>query len=76
MTESPKLLDQVRNEIRLRHYSYRTEQAYVMWIKHYIHFHNIQHPLKLDDSSVVAFLTHLAINRRVALSTQNQALNA
>jgi len=76
LASSPKLLDQVRTEIRVRHYSYRTEQAYIMWIKHYIRFHSIQHPLSLDESSVSAFLTHLAIKRRVAPGTQNQALNA
>lgn len=71
-----KLMDQLKQAIRVRHYSYRTEQAYSMWVRHYIHFHKLQHPSKLDESHVAAFLTHLAINRRVAPNTQNQALNA
>ncbi len=76
MSKPLKLLDQVKQAIRVRHYSYRTEQSYVMWVKQYIRFHNIQHPQNLDESDVSKFLTHLAINRRVAPSTQNQALNA
>jgi len=76
MSKPLKLLDQVKQAIRVRHYSYRTEQSYVMWIKRYIRFHNIQHPQNLDESDVSKFLTHLAIDRRVAPNTQNQALNA
>lgn len=76
MSKSTKLLDQVREAIRVRHYSYRTEQCYVMWIKQYIRFHSIKHPNTLDESDVSAFLSHLALDRKVAPNTQNQALNA
>ena len=76
MSKPLKLLDQVKQAIRVRHYSYRTEQSYIMWVKQYIRFHNIQHPKNLDESDVSKFLTHLAINKRVAPNTQNQALNA
>jgi len=73
---SPKLLDQVRQAIRLKHYSIRTEQAYVGWIKRFILFHNKRHPKNMGTPEVTAFLTHLAIDRHVAASTQNQALSA
>jgi len=72
----PRLLDQVRNVIRCKHYSIRTEQSYIDWIKRYIFFHNKQHPEILDDRHVSAFLTHLAVDKKVASSTQNQALCA
>jgi integron integrase len=71
-----KLLDQVRDAIRLKHYSIRTEQAYVNWIKRYIYFHNVRHPAEMGAAEVEAFLTHLAVNENVAASTQNQALSA
>jgi integron integrase len=71
-----KLLDQVRDAIRLKHYSIRTEQAYVNWIKRYIHFHNVRHPADMGAPEVQAFLTHLAVEGNVAASTQNQALSA
>jgi hypothetical protein len=74
--ESPRLLDQVRELIRIRHYSVRTEQAYVQWIRRYILFHDKRHPLELGADEVTAFLSHLAVKRNVAASTQNQALNA
>lgn len=73
---SPRLLDQVRELIRIRHYSIRTEQAYVQWIKRFILFHNKRHPLEMGADEVTAFLSHLAVKRNVAASTQNQALNA
>lgn len=76
MSKQIKLLDQLRIAIRTRHYSYRTEQAYVMWTKQYIRFHNIQHPQNLNETDVSQFLSHLAVHRRVAPNTQNQALNA
>jgi integron integrase len=76
MSKPLKLMDQLRQAIRALHYSYRTEQAYSMWVRHYIHFHQLQHPKNLCESDVSAFLTHLAINRQVAPNTQNQALNA
>lgn len=72
----PKLLDQVRGKIRLRHYSIRTEQSYVDWIKRFIFFHGKHHPKDLGAQEVEAFLTHLAVEGRVAASTQNQAKSA
>ena len=72
----PKLLDQVREAIRLKHYSIRTEEAYVNWIKRYIFFHNKRHPKDMGTPEIEAFLTHLAVKRNVAASTQNQALSA
>jgi len=71
-----KLLDQVRTEIRLRNYSIRTEQAYVLWIKRYVIFHHKTHPLQLGPPHVKKFLTDLALKHNVAAATQNQALNA
>jgi integron integrase len=72
----PKLLEQVRTVIRLRHYSLRTEQTYVSWIKQYIFFNDKRHPAELGAAEVTRFLSHLAVSRRVAASTQNQALAA
>jgi len=69
----PKLLDQVRAKIRLKHYSIRTEQAYADWIKRYILHFGKRHPRDLGASEVEQFLTHLAVNGKVAASTQNQA---
>ena len=71
-----KLLDQVRDAIRLKHYSIRTEQAYVNWIKRYIYFHNVRHPAEMGAPEIQAFLTHLAVEKNVAASTQNQAFSA
>ena len=72
----PKLLDRVRHTIRTRHYSRRTEQAYVDWIRRYIVFHRVTHPAQMGASEVSQFLTWLAVHRRVSASTQNQALSA
>ena len=72
----PRLLDEVRNTIRLRHYSLRTEKAYLGWIKRYILFHNKTHPKDMGAEQVRSFLTHLAVRENVAASTQSQALNA
>lgn len=72
----PKLLDQVRHAIRLKHYSIRTEQSYIEWIRRYIHFHHKQHPADMDARHISSFLTYLAVQRKVASSTQNQALCA
>lgn len=72
----PRLLDHVRNIIRCKHYSIRTEHSYVEWIKRYIYFHEKQHPGDLEEQHISAFLTHLAVERKVASSTQNQALCA
>src|SRR5712691_3959992 len=72
---SPKLLDRVREAIRLRHYSRRTEQAYVAWIRRFIVFHGKRHPRELGEREVTAFVSSLAA-RGVSASTQNQALSA
>lgn len=72
----PKLLDQVRHAIRSRHYSYRTEQAYIHWIKRFIYFTGKRHPGTLGKSEVTDFLNHLASDRDVAAATQNQALSS
>jgi len=72
----PKLLDQVRDAIRLRHYSIRTEQAYTDWIRRFILFHGKRHPREMAEAEVTEFLTHLARAGNVAASTQNQALSA
>lgn len=74
--EPPKLLDQVRGKIRLKHYSIRTEQAYVDWIKRYILHFDKQHPKDLGAAEVEQFLTYLAVVGKVAASTQNQAKSA
>jgi integron integrase len=77
MEHRPKrLLDQVRDAIRLKHYSIRTEESYVTWIKRYILFHNKRHPKEMTSAEIEAFLTHLAVQQNVAASTQNQALSA
>ena len=72
----PKLLDQVRDAIRLRHYSIRTEQVYINWIKRFILFHNKRHPTEMAEAEVRKFLSYLARIGNVAASTQNQALSA
>lgn len=71
-----RLLDQVRQQMRLRHYSLRTERTYVAWIKRYVHFHRLRHPAEMGAAEVAAFLSHLATEGRVAAPTQNQALSA
>jgi integron integrase len=72
----PRLLDDVRAILRARHYSLRTEEAYVGWIRRFIRFNHLRHPDELGGPEVSAFLTHLAVEGRVAASTQNQALAA
>src|SRR5947208_5368908 len=72
----PKLLDQVRQAIRLRHYSGSTEEAYVHWIRRFIVFHGKRHPSEMGAAEVSAFVSWLATARRVSASTQNQALSA
>jgi site-specific recombinase XerD len=74
--QPPKPLDRVRAVCRVRHYSIRTEDAYHDWIERFIRFHGIRHPQEMAEPEVNAFLTHLAVNRNVAASTQNQALSA
>lgn len=71
-----RLLDQVRESIRLRHYSRRTEEAYVRWVLRFVKFHGKRHPGELGAIEIEEFLSHLATRRRVAAATQNQALNA
>ena len=72
----PKLLDRVRLRLRVKHYSVRTEQTYLDWIRRYILFHHKRHPNEMGETQIAEFLTHLAIDGRVAASTQNQALSA
>ena len=71
-----KLMDQIRTTLRRRHYSPRTEDAYTDWILRYIRFHGIRHSGKMGPDEVVAFLNHLALERRLSASTQNQCLSA
>jgi site-specific recombinase XerD len=72
----PKLLDQLRHALHVRHYSRRTEQAYVSWVKRFIFFHNVRHPQEMAEPEINAFLSHLATVKKVSASTQNQALSA
>jgi len=72
----PKLLDQVREAIRMRHYSLRTEKAYIHWIKRFIFFHRKRHPIAMGEAEIGQFLSSLAVEAHVSASTQNQALNA
>ena len=76
MSGGSRLLDQVRDIIRIKHYSIRTEQAYLQWIRRYILFHGKRHPSELGSEHLSTFLSHLAMRGNVAASTQNQALNA
>jgi hypothetical protein len=71
-----RLLDQVREVLRLKHYSLRTEETYVGWIKRFIFFHQKRHPREMGESEIVAFLSDLAVRQHVSASTQNQAFNA
>ncbi len=66
-----KLLDQVRSVIRTKHYSYRTEQNYVQWIRRFILFNKKRHPKEMREEEINQFLTHLAVDQRVSASTQN-----
>src|SRR5437016_6771900 len=74
--QPPRLLDRVRIAIRTRHYSLRTEEAYVGWIRRYIFFHKKKHPLEMGEPEINSFLSQLAVQDRVSASTQNQALCA
>lgn len=76
MDDKPRLLEQVREQIRLRHYSIRTESVYIEWVKRFIRFHKYRHPLQMGAAEVEAFLSDLAVRRDVSASTQNQALSA
>ena len=73
---TPKLLEQTRALLRLKHYSLRTEHAYLSWIKRFIVYHQMRHPAEMGEREVRDFLSHLATDRHVAASTQNQALSA
>ena len=73
---TPKLLDKVRLAIRARHYTKRTEESYVHWIKRFILFHNKRHPAEMGQPEINAYLSHLALKEHVSSSTQNQALSA
>jgi integron integrase len=75
-TDKPKLLDQLRDVLRLKHYSIRTEESYVDWTRRFILFHRKRHPDKMGEPEVTEFLSHLATVGGVAASTQNQALSA
>ena len=72
----PRLLDRVRAAVRARHYSRRTEKAYVAWIRRYILFHGKRHPSEMGAQELTSYLSSLAVDRNVAASTQNQALSA
>src|SRR5262245_26289645 len=78
LAESPtlSLLDHVRTAIRLRHYSIRTEDTYLHWIKRFLIFHQNRHPAKLGSQAIEHFLSMLAVEQQVSAATQNQALNA
>ena len=76
MSVPPKLFDRLHEEFRRRHYAYETEKSYIHWIKEFIRFHNMASPRHLGAEAVEAFLTHLAVQRHVAASTQNQAFSA
>jgi integron integrase len=75
MPSSP-LLQKLRDIIRRKHYSFRTEEAYIFWTKDFIRYHRLRHPAAMDETHVIAYLTYLAVDRQVASATQNQALNA
>ena len=76
LRSEPRLLEQLRDRIRLRHYSIRTEAAYADWVRRFVLFHGKRHPREMGRAEVEAFLTHLAVEGRVAASTQNQAKSA
>jgi integron integrase len=73
---TPKLLHQMRDALRSRHYSRRTERTYVMWVKRFAVYHHLRHPAEMAEPEINAFLTHLAVKEGVSPSTQNQALSA
>jgi len=71
-----ELIDQMREALRSRHYSRRTEQAYCLWVRRFTYFHGNRHPATLAEPEINAFLTHLAVTEKVSASTQTQALSA
>jgi integrase len=76
VASSPRLLDRVRWHLRVKHYSIRTEQAYIDWIRRFILFHRKRHPSEMGEREISEFLSHLAVEKNVAASTQNQAFSA
>ncbi len=72
----PRLLDQMREALRARHYSVRIERAYLLWVRRFVHFHHLRHPVEMGEPEINAFLTHLAVRENVSASTQSQALAA
>jgi integron integrase len=74
--EGPKLLTRMRRAMRSAHYSPRTEAAYLVWVRRYVRFHGLRHPVELGEREVAQYLTHLAVERRVSASTQQQAMSA
>jgi integron integrase len=74
--DKPRLLDQMRDALRSRHYSPCTERAYLLWVRRFIYFHHVRHPAEMGEAEINAFLTHLAVRENVSASTQNQALAA
>lgn len=76
MTKPKKLLEQVHDQIKLRHYSRRTEDSYIHWIKDYIYFFQKKHPAEMGKKEINDFLSYLATEKHVSASTQNQALSA
>jgi integron integrase len=74
--QGKKLLDQFRDSIRLKQYSYRTEQTYIQWVREYILFHNKRHPREMGVIEINQFITHLVVDRKASASTQNQAISA
>lgn len=76
MQQKTKLLHSLRANLRLRHFSPRTEEAYVSWVRRFVRYHGLRHPRELGEREVVSHLTHLAVERQVSLSTQGQAFAA
>jgi hypothetical protein len=76
MSSEIKLADQIRNVLRCKHYSIRTEKTYLSWIKQFVIFHGMRPPRAMGIPEIETFLSHLAVNRKVSASTQNQAFNA
>jgi len=74
--QSVRLLDQLRDALRVKHYSYRTEQTYIDWVRRFILFHHKRHPQDMGEPEIAAFVTHLAVQERVTANTQTQALSA
>ncbi|MDF1541987.1 MAG: phage integrase N-terminal SAM-like domain-containing protein, partial [Anaerosomatales bacterium] len=72
----PRLMDEMREALHARHYSKRTEQAYCLWVRRYIRFHDVRHPSEMGEREINEFLTHLAVEQHVSASTQTQALSA